>query len=141
MTEKSENILPDAKVFFDAITTAAAGLVYISETDAPIEPFLGTAAEKVTLEEFRAQVLSPPDTNVQEVDPAVLIAELTRLQPWYGDAKKATAARYAALFDLLQSGLTEIKEFRIGSRMIDIYVVGLTRDGRLAGIKTRAVET
>ena len=141
MTEKSENILPSTEVFLAADSRAADGLVYISETDAPIKAFAGGPAETVTAEELRRQTGTAADAPITTLGPDPLFAQLTRIQDWYGEPEKAKAARFGELVDLLRANLRDLTEFRIGNIRIEIFIVGITAHGRLAGISTLAVET
>ena len=132
-SDRGESPLPFA--------AAAKGLYYISETDAEIVPFSGEKAEAVTKEELLRQTLRTADEKIEEVTPDAFFAQLTHLQDWFDSARKERAAMFAELYDELESGLRDLHVFRIGQTRIDIYVVGLDADGRLAGIQTKAVET
>jgi hypothetical protein len=48
---------------------------------------------------------------------------------------------FPALDETLQETLTDLKVYRCGAANITLYVVGREAQGRLAGFKTRAVET
>lgn len=123
------------------IKKAAAGLWYMSETDARILPFAGDKAETVTKEVVLAQIGKPADTPVEERDFAELFGRLAAIQDWFGEEEKAAAGKFAALRDLLQKNLKDLKVFKVGRIDLDVYVVGLDGDGNLMGIKTKAVET
>jgi hypothetical protein len=119
----------------------AEGLYYISETDAEISPFAGAKADAVTKENLLQQTGNKPVEPVEERDFAGFFARLTKIQDWFGDEEKQTAAKYARLKELLESNLKDVKVFKVGRIEIDIYIVGLDGEGNLAGIKTKAVET
>lgn len=125
----------------EQIKTAASGLWYMSETDAEIIPFTGSKADSVTKENLLNQIGKPPDTPVEERDFEEIFARLTKLEDWFGDEEKATAAKFAALKELLETNLTDLKVFKVGQIQLDVYFVGLGKDGNLAGIQTKAVET
>ena len=125
----------------EQIKNAAAVLWYMSETDAEILPFTGSKADAVTKENLLVQVGKPSDAPVEERDFNEFFARLTEIKDWFGDEEKATAAKFAALKDLLEKNLKDLKVFKIGKIQIDIYAVGLDKDGSLAGIQTKAVET
>ena len=48
---------------------------------------------------------------------------------------------FAALYETLQEVLTDLTVYRCGAANRTLYVVGRDAHGRLAGFKTRAVET
>lgn len=131
------DMVPSSNRFADA----ANGLFYISETDAEILPFNGGEAKSVTAAEILRQTARAADGPVEEIDPSAFFERLTTIKDWFGEPEKARAARFAVLFTELKSGLTDLHVFRIGQIRIDIYIVGLDADGRLAGVQTMAVET
>jgi len=123
------------------IKNAAAGLWYISETDAEILPFKGSKADSVTKEHLLDQIGKPSDAPVEERDFAELFARLTGIKDWFGDQEKAAAGKFGVLKNLLEVNLTDLKVFKVGRIQLDVYVVGLDADGNLTGIQTKAVET
>jgi Nuclease A inhibitor-like protein len=125
----------------EQIKTAAAGLWYMSETDAEIFPFTGSKADAVTKEVLLGQIGKAADSPVEERDFADFFTRFTEIKDWFGDEEKATAAKFAALKDLLEKNLKDIKVFKVGHIQLDIYVVGLDTQSNLAGIQTKAVET
>jgi hypothetical protein len=66
---------------------------------------------------------------------------LTKIQDWFGEEETATAQKFSALEKLLLENLKDLKVFKIGEIELDIYFVGLDKQGKLAGVKTKAVET
>ena len=120
---------------------AAEGLWYISETDAEIFPFTGSKAEAVTKENLLMQLGKSPETVVEERGFDEMFARFIRIEDWYGDEEKATAEKFAGLKSLMENNLTDLKVFKVGQIERDIYFVGLDKEGNLAGIQTKAVET
>ena len=131
---KSENLT-------EQIKKAAEGLYYISETDAEILPFSGEPAQSVSKEEILKQTKSAANSPVEERDFSEFFARLTEIQDWFGDEEKQTAEKFGRLKDLLQSNLKDLRVFKVGKIQLDVYIVGLDQTGKLAGIKTKAVET
>lgn len=116
-------------------------LIYISETDAEIVPFTFRKAANVTAAEVIAQVGHEPDSPVEKIDADAFFSRLTAIKDWFGPREKETAGRFGALKAELEKELADLAVFKIGKIQIDIYIVGIDRQGRLAGVKTRAVET
>lgn len=116
-------------------------LIYISETDAPIEVInLGKASGVSTAEVLRATG-NGPKSIVETVEVTKFFDRLTTPRSWFGPKEIEMAKDFALLKHRLEKELTDIGVFRIGKIEIDIYVIGLDREGNLAGIKTRAIET
>ncbi len=120
---------------------ATKNLYYISETDAEISPFIGHSAASVTKDEVLRQTKKSPDENVEERDFEQIFERLTKIQDWFGDEETATAKKFAVLRDLLTENLRDLKVFKVGEIELDVYFVGLDEQGKLVGVKTKAVET
>lgn len=125
----------------EEIKKALQGLIYISETDAEILPFVGTTTEKVDREEIVKQTKAASDAPVEEKEFSAFFARLTEIQDWFGDEEKETARRYAALKEILEKNIRDLKVFKIGKIELDIYVAGLDSENTFLGIKTKSVET
>ena len=123
------------------IADGCKGLIYLSETDAPMLSLAGKQADTVTAETILQQTGRGADTPVEEVDLATFFARLTAINDWYDDARKASAKRFLDLQKLLEENLRELKVFKVGRIQLDIFVVGLDKDGCLVGVTTKAVET
>lgn len=135
------NIKADENNLAEKLKKTVEGLYYISETDAEISPFGGEKTEIVTKKEVLSQTKSAADSPVEERDFAEFFARLTEIQDWFGDEEKETAQKFARLKELLETNLNDLKVFKIGKIQLDVYVVGLDAEGKLTGIKTKAVET
>lgn len=125
----------------DAFAQVSNGLVYISETDAEVVPFIDGEADAVTKEAILKAAGLPDNTSVEEVDFDQFFARLSAVKNWHGDEETKRAGQYARLSEVLQGYLRELKVFRLGRVQIEIYIAGLDETDHLAGIRTRAVET
>lgn len=146
--EKSEDKIneiqrrdPNENDLAEQIKKFAAGLYYISETDAEILPFAGTEAKSVTVEEVLSQTKSAAGSPTEERDFSEFFARFTEMQDWFGDEEKETAQKFVRLKQFLEKNLKDLKVIKIGKIQLDVYVVGLDAESRLMGIKTKAVET
>lgn len=131
------------KSFEQRVAKAADGLFYPSETDAPVEPFVmtGFEDEELTPEALLAFTERDAETPVETAELDAFFAPLVEEQDWHGPEERGAAKRFGRLRRLLERSLRDIRVFRVGERELDVYVLGRTRDGRFAGIRTRAVET
>ncbi|MGB2752470.1 MAG: nuclease A inhibitor family protein [Pyrinomonadaceae bacterium] len=123
------------------LATACEGLIYVSETDADVTPFFGSSAETVTGETILQQANLPGDSPISELSLDAFFGRLTEIRDWYGDAEKLRAKKFSELQTLLGENLSDPKVFRVGRVQIDIFAVGIDREGRLVGVTTKAVET
>lgn len=120
---------------------ACEDTTYISETDAPFEPFFGGQAAKVNAEILRNITGITTDVPVEETDFAQFFERLTRKRDWHAESEKIALSKFKKLEKALKENLRDLRIFRFGRVRIDIYVVGIDTDGKMAGVKTKAVET
>lgn len=124
------------------LEAAADGLLFLSETDAPFEyvELPGIPDGEVTTEAVASAVGSagaPVETrslddflagHIDQADPADPVAQ-------------ENVPRFRALKAALTESLSDVRVFRVGEGEVRYYVLGLTVDGRVAGLTTRALET
>jgi Nuclease A inhibitor-like protein len=127
--------------FKNGLSEALTGLIYISETDAPIEPFEGGPAAAATAENLLPRIGASGDSQVEERGFEEIFARLTRVYEGADEEHIARAARFTALKGLLEQNLSDLKVFKVGRINVDIYIVGLDGEGNLTGVKTKSVET
>lgn len=125
----------------ETLATACEGLIYISETDTPVTPFYGSATETVTGDIILQQANLPDDSLVTETTLEAFFGRLTEIRDWFGDVEKLRAKKFSELQTLLGENLVDPKVFRVGRVQVDIFAVGIDKDGYLAGVTTKAVET
>ena len=121
---------------------AAAGLIYPSETDEPLEVFTWGDA-RGTLTDAQLWHLSGQDTRarIERVDPARFFERLIHPKHAQGQVSPEQAKRFEALFQALKAELTDLEVIKVGQNEVAIYIIGRTKDGKLVGIRTGATET
>lgn len=115
----------------DALGKAVKGLLYSSETDAELKPFLWDAGD---LDGKRLLKLAgaAKGTAVEE----------TSLDSFFETVPKEDQAKFAKLAKAFKEQLTGVKVFKIGDEAEkQLFVVGKTSDGHWAGVQTTVVET
>lgn len=121
-----------------ALENACRGLLYISETDAPIVPVL---IERPG---------SPLEETVRDLEPEGSMATrtldeffdgLTKYQIWHGDEERKRVRQFRRVERMLLDNLEEPKVFKIGRIRFRIFVLGYDAAGNIAGIRTGSVET
>jgi hypothetical protein len=117
-----------ADTLLSTLQQATEGLLYPSEYDAPLEPFVWEQADN-TPAEVRRLSGHPPEDRCQTISVTDFFNELTETEG------------FAALYETLKATLTDLKVYRCGEANITVYVVGRDEHGRLAGFKTVSVET
>ncbi len=132
-----KNLIPIS----DRLEMACEGLTYISETDAAVVPFAGAAVSDLNRVTILRQTGSNRDENVEEVDFEEFFSRLTAIKDWHGEREKTRARKFLDLQELIEENLSELKVFKIGKIRLNIYAIGRDREGRLMGVRTKAVET
>lgn len=125
----------------EKIKNISGNLRYMSETDAEIRFFEGGPVDAVNKDSLLAQIGKPGGAWIEERDFAETFKRLTKIEEWYGDEEKESARKFAALRDVLQQNLRDLRVFKIGRIEKDVYIVGLDEAGTLVGVETKAVET
>lgn len=136
---KDEKI--DKSDFFQELKTSTDGLIYISETDSEVLPFVGEKSETLNIESLLKQINTASDIKVKEITFEDFFENLITIQDWFEAEEKASAEKFLKLKKLLEENLKDLKVFKVGKIEIEIYVVGLDEENNLLGIKTEAVET
>jgi len=131
----------NSDVFHEAVRNVCEGLIYISETDAPVVPYLGKVCNEVNAKEVIEQTGSDKNAPVEECTFQEFFERLTADRDWYGETDRARAKKFLELQKLLEECLSQRKVFRIGRVRLNIYAVGLDSEGLLCGVSTLAVET
>ena len=107
---------------------AAKGLLYPSEYDAPLEPFVWEHAEN-TLAAVRRLSGQSAQQRCRTIAADAFFGALAEVEG------------FSELYETLKKILTDLKVYKCGAANITVYVVGHDAHGRLAGWKTQAVET
>ncbi len=144
--EKKPEAMPEsATKSGDAIVAkleaAAKGLLYISETDAPLTPFFWPSEAKTLTPELVAQLAKLPDkTKIETRTLDEFFKPVATEEDWMNDDEKAEARKFGELAQTLKDNLSDITVYRAGEIKIDVFVAGKV-EGGFAGVATKVVET
>jgi Nuclease A inhibitor-like protein len=124
------------------LASLTKGLLFMSESDYPLEPFVfekgGAAA---TARDAAVEKGADSKAEFKELNFDSFFGNATREQDWQGEEARATVKKFQALVGFLKESLSDIKVYRVGGVDADVYVVGHTKSGGFAGVKTKVVET
>jgi hypothetical protein len=117
----------------EALAKASKGLLFPSETDAPLEPFLWEdAGDKLTKDKVRQLAGAPKGVGVEE----------TTLDDLLSTVPEEDRPQFDKLAAPIKQQLSGVKVYKVGDEPEkQVYVVGKTSDGKWAGLKTAVVET
>jgi hypothetical protein len=115
-----------------ALQKASKGLLFPSETDARLGPFLWKDGGELTTNRLLQLAGADPGTPVEE----------TTLDNFFRAVPKEDRPKFEKLLQVLGEQLSGVKVYKLGGEAEKAaYVVGKTADGMLAGVKTTVVET
>jgi hypothetical protein len=116
----------------DALAKASKGLQFVSETEADFEPFLWKDGGELTHERLLTLSGAEQGTPVEEMT----------LDNFFRAVPSEDRAKFQKLTKALQDQLSAVKVYKLGEEPEkDVCIVGKTKDGRWAGLKTSVVET
>jgi hypothetical protein len=128
----------------DALTTlgaAADGLLVMSESDYPLEPFRWPGPGPLTPAALLAHLGLPADTLVEARTLDAFLGPMADGQDWMDAAQRAAAARFAVLRGQIAALLADVVVYRLGRIQITAIIVGRDADGHTVGLQTTLIET
>ncbi|MBE9053418.1 nuclease A inhibitor family protein [Nostocales cyanobacterium LEGE 11386] len=127
----------------EKLKQASDGLLMMSESEYPFEVFLWSnqAQEPLTNQKLLQLTGHPPETLVEEVDLDYFFRNCAEEKEWHDEIQKQDVQKFQTLVTTLKDNLTDIKVYRLGTIEIDVYIVGKTLSGDLAGFFTKVIET
>lgn len=124
----------------EKLKEASTGLLMMSESDYPFEVVHWEGAAPATQEKI-LQLTGSQDLPIEVVDLDYLFRNCAFEQEWHNELQKEDVKKFQTLIQTLKDNLTEISVYRVGQINIDAYIIGQTKDGDLAGVVTKLVET
>jgi hypothetical protein len=116
----------------DALRKAAKGLLFTSETDAPLKPFVWEGGPDKLSNKDVVKLAGEEDADVEQQS----------LDDFFRVVPPEDKPKFDELAKVLKEQLADIKVFKVGDEAEkNAYIVGKTKDGKWAGLKTTVVET
>lgn len=118
-------------------------LLMMSESDYPFDVvfWTGQAQETLTNQKLLQLTGHSPETSIETVELDYFFRNCAEEKEWHDEIQKQDVQKFQSLVKTLKDNLTDIKVYRLGSINIDVYILGKTLSGDLAGISTKVVET
>ncbi len=120
------------------LENAASGLVMMSESEFPFD-YVSTDDTSLTPVVALKITGQPEDTPVETTTVDYLLRNLT--DPTVGMATPDQAKQYQELVLTLKDSLQQLTVYRVGIVQIDTLIIGLTAEGKVAGLRTKLIET
>jgi hypothetical protein len=123
------------------IAKATDGLLFSSEADYPLEPFVWTDSAPFSPDALYKLTTLPPSAPVTKEDVDDFFAPM--LDPASGDTAVARKrmTRFRKLVRLLRQSLSDLAVYKLGTVEMPTFIVGRLANGTVAGLRTTVVET
>jgi hypothetical protein len=123
------------------LSKAADGLLFSSEADYPLEPFIWTDPEPFSPDALYKLAGLPKSTPIKKKDVSEFFAPM--LHTYEGATADAheRVARFRTLVQLLHQYLSDVAVYKLGTVEMPTYIVGRLADGTVAGLRTTVVQT
>ena len=126
------------------LAQASKDLLMMSESDCPFEPLEWQMQPNKRLEEDLLQHFNyAENTQVETVSIDDFFGQACIEQEWHTQTEKETVKKFQSLVETLKRELSQLQVFRLHktSTNIEVYILGQTITGEVAGLKTELVET
>lgn len=135
-----DNSLSMKDELLNQLETACRDLIYISETDSSVEPFMFKEM-KLFLEDVarESEESFPGRTERKGFDE--FFDRLTADKDWHTESKRKQTERFRNLRKLLADNTSSHEVIRQGDIRVRIFVFGSTPEGKVYGVKMISVET
>ena len=127
-----------AQEITDRLTKLADGLLFPSESDFPLEPFVWESAT-ISPRTILTRSQKPLDTPIEAIALEDFFAPVVTDEDWFEDEDRQVAQRFRDLQTAIAT-LENVQVFRLGKIEIDVYIVGAIGPD-LIGLKTTVIET
>jgi hypothetical protein len=117
----------------DALKKASRGLLYVSETESKLHPFVWENAGELD----EKSILTAGEYEYDERTPV----ERATLEDFLRVVPEEEREGFDRLAGVLREQLTDLRVYKLGKTQKDVYVVGKTPAGQWAGVWGSVVET
>jgi hypothetical protein len=127
-----------AQEFLKQLEEATSGLLFPSETDAPLTPYAWPGDAEPTPEALLQAAGKPAETKVETTTVDDFFSGV--VEPVEGGIEESEASRYRAVVALLNE-LSELRVYRVGGPDFAVTILGRHASGAWLGLQTHVVET
>ncbi len=122
---------------------ASRGLLYQSESDYPFDVLVISLDTNMplTAETLPALLNISSSATIEQTDLESFLRPMSHPHDPHDKVLQQEAPKYRQLEKVLQSELHNTQVFRVGEIKIDVYILGYTKEGNLAGLHTTVIET
>jgi hypothetical protein len=125
----------------EKIRSAADGLLFMSESDSPLEPLVLKSSAEGLQNELKTLCATDAVERIEVQDVEYFFRNQVKTYPGYNKEQTDRAARFVQLIKTLHDNLSDIKVYRVGTVQVNAFIIGKLKDGQYAGLRTKLVET
>jgi len=123
------------------VAKAADGLLFSSEADYPLEPFVWTDSVPFSPDALYKLTTLPPSTPITKEEINDFFAPMLHLPPDATVEARNRVKRFRSLVRLLRRNLSDLAVYKLGTVEMPTFIVGRLANGTSAGLRTTVVET
>ncbi len=123
------------------IAKAAKGLLFSSEADYPLEPFVWKDGTPFAPEVLYTLTDLPSSTSATPVDFDAFFAPMLELSDDPTPEARARVKQFRTLVRVLHQTLHDPAVYKLGTIEMPTFIVGRLANGTIAGLRTTVVET
>jgi len=120
------------------LESAANGLLMMSESDYPFTWF-ETPVEQLDEQLILQLAEKPEGSAIEKTDLDHLLRNMTNISS--GAVNQETAKKFSNLSSGIKEELTNVVVYRVGEIQIEVLITGITKEGKIAGMRTQLIET
>ncbi|GBD05194.1 hypothetical protein HRbin20_00774 [bacterium HR20] len=132
-----------AEQLYHELYRLADGVLYPSETDAPVDVLLWEVSQRgaLTIDALLDAFGISPQQPVSDVPPEDFFEGVTDTYDWQNEEERAMTERFRRMKELFFANVTNPKHYWVGERNVHVFLWGRTSDGNYIILKTGIVET
>ncbi len=127
----------------DRLRQLCTGLLYPSEADAPIDVYVWKTTERgaMTYDNIAFDLHHPEDVLISESEAEEFFEGVTEVYEWQTPEEVSETKQYQELKEAFFANVTKPVQLWFGENKVDVLVLGRTKEGDYAGLRTFIVET
>lgn len=127
--------------FISKFENLVEGLYVMSETDAPLKPFIWKKTNSIDEVLVRKKAKQNVDVPIEILTIDDFFKNMITPQDWHSEEEKADVLKLQNVVLNVKATITEPMVYKVGEIKKDVFIVGKIGEGQYGGLKTLVVET
>lgn len=125
----------------EKLREASQNLLFISESEYPFELFQCQSKDSLTASNILSFTKHPANTPVEVISIDKFFRVAVTPQDWHEEEEQVIVNKFQRLVSIIKENLSNVQVYRVGTSLLDVYIVGKTPSGDYVGLSTKVVET